>query len=81
MERVTFTDEQVEAEIVRLQQSELVRLGKKEFRLKNKRRQYMYQLRAYEKRGKELAEVGVTLGNINDRLAATELELIEEEKE
>lgn len=63
-----LTDEQVELEIERLLSSEEVQLAKKEIRIKYKRRQYMYQLRNMEKRGKELMGEGVTMENIEERL-------------
>ena len=68
MSREFLTDEQVEIEIERLLNSENVILAKKEIRIKNKRRQYMYQLRTMEKRGKELAKQGITLDNIEEEL-------------
>ena len=40
-----LTDEQVEAEIARLNASEAVKLARHEQRLKNRRRQYLYNLR------------------------------------
>lgn len=55
-----LTDEQVEVEIERLLASEYVKLAKKELRIKYRRRQYLYNLRNCEKRGKELAEAGIT---------------------
>lgn len=67
MARDLLTDEQVAEEVERLKDSEYVRLAQKEIRLKNKRRKWLYQLRWLEKRGKQLAEDGVTLENI-DRL-------------
>lgn len=63
-----LTDAEVEIEIDRLLHSEDVQLAKKEIRIKYKRRQYMYQLRNMEKRGKQLASDGVTLDNIEERL-------------
>lgn len=60
MARDFFTDEQVEEEIERLSQSEAVLLARQEQRIKYRRRQYMYQLRNYEKRGKELQKLGIT---------------------
>ena len=63
-----LTDEQVEMEINRLIHSDTVLLAKKEIRIKYKRRQYMYQLRNMEKRGKQLKANGVTLENIEERL-------------
>lgn len=62
--RETFTDTQVESEISRLLASDDVKLAKAEQRIKNRRRQYMYQLRTLEKRGKDLAEQGYTIENI-----------------
>jgi hypothetical protein len=53
-------DELIEAEIDRLIHSDAVKLAKCEIRIKNKRRQYMYQLRAMEKRGKQLMADGWT---------------------
>lgn len=68
MKREFLTDEQVEAEISRLSKSEDVKLAKQETRIKNRRRQYMYQLRVMEKRGKELAELGITSDNMEQML-------------
>jgi hypothetical protein len=68
MSREFLTDEQVEIEIERLLNSDEVALAKKEIRIKYKRRQYMYQLRNMEKRGKELSKQGVTLENIEEEL-------------
>jgi hypothetical protein len=68
MARDILTDEQVEIEIERLLHSEDVSLAKKETRIKYKRRQYMYQLRAMEKRGKELKANGITHENIEQKL-------------
>ena len=56
-----LTDEQVEKEIERLQKSELVKLARKEERIRYRRRQYLYALRGYEKKGKELAKAGITM--------------------
>lgn len=68
MAKDILTDAQVELEIDRLMNSKAVKLAKKEAQIKYKRRQYMYQLRTFEKRGKELAKQGVTLDNIEERL-------------
>lgn len=59
-----LTDEQVEQEIARLLESPQVKLAKAEQRIKNRRRQYMYQLRSFEKRGKELEAQGYTIDDI-----------------
>lgn len=58
-----LTDEDVEREIERLQDSEAVALARKENYYKNRRRQYMYTLRSFEKRGKELQRQGVTMAD------------------
>ena len=63
-----LTDEQVEMEIAQLLSSENVQLAKKEIRIKYKRRQYMYQLRCMEKRGKQLADEGYTLENMESMM-------------
>lgn len=59
-----LTDEQVEEEIARLQASPLVKLAKREEAIRYRRRQYMYTLRVYEKKGRELAASGVTLEDL-----------------
>ena len=59
-----LTDTQVEAEISRLLASDDVKLAKAEQRIKNRRRQYMYQLRTLERRGKELSDQGYSIENI-----------------
>lgn len=68
MARDLFTDEQVEMEIERLLDSEEVQLAKKEAAIKYRRRQYMYQLRSMEKRGKQLKAEGITMENMEARL-------------
>ncbi len=54
-----LTDEEVEQEIERLNNSEAVALARREARLKYKRRQYLYQLRDLEKKGNALLEAGI----------------------
>ena len=56
-----LTDEQVEQEIERLKNSPLVKLAKKEESIRYRRRQYLYTLRGYEKKGKELIRSGITI--------------------
>ena len=68
MAKEFLTDEQVEMEISRLLSSNAVQLAKKEIRIKYKRRQYMYQLRNMEKRGKQLKADGITLENMEEKL-------------
>lgn len=55
-----LTDEEVEQEIARLQQSPHVKLANQERRLREKRRMYLYGLRQLEKKGKELERSGLT---------------------
>lgn len=55
-----LTDQQVDMEIERLKASPHVALAKQEQAIRYKRRQYMYTLRWYEKRGKELEAMGIT---------------------
>lgn len=68
MAKLNLTDEQVEREIDRLQNSELVRLAKREEYVRNRRRQYLYSLRSYEKKGKELAKSGITMKVLDSML-------------
>ena len=68
MAKEILTDEQVEVEIARLLSTEEVQLAKKETAIKYRRRQYMYQLRCMEKRGKQLKEEGFTMDNIESKL-------------
>lgn len=61
MSKHNLTDEQVETEIERLKNSHFVKLAKKEEQIRLRRRQYLYCLRTYEKKGKELAKAGITI--------------------
>lgn len=61
-----LTDEQVEREIERLTNSEAVRLARREQRIKYRRRQYLYQLRDLEKKGKALMDAGITMDLLDD---------------
>ena len=70
-----LTDEQVEIEISRLLASEEVQLAKQEQRIKYRRRQYMYQLRSMEKRGKKLMQDGISMENIEEVLFGSECEV------
>lgn len=56
-----LTDVQVEEEIARLLESPHVKLAKKEEAVRYRRRQYLYTLRGYEKKGKALADAGITM--------------------
>jgi hypothetical protein len=66
MARDFMTDEMVEEEILRLQTSPLVKLARREEAIRNRRRQYMYQLRMYEKKGKQLEAQGITLEELEE---------------
>lgn len=68
MSKNFLTDDQVEEEIARLIESDDVKLARKEMYIKNRRRQYMYQLRMFEKRGKELSDSGINMDNIEEVL-------------
>ena len=61
MAKEFLTDEQVEQEIERLNKSQYVKLARKEEKIRYRRRQYLYGLRQYEKKGKELANAGITI--------------------
>lgn len=65
MARECLTDEQVEREIARLQNSSYVKLANKERRVRNRRRMYLYGLRQLEKKGKELESAGVTMATLD----------------
>lgn len=74
MPRQFITDEAVEKELETLRQSPFVQLARREQRLKYKYRQQLYNLRNLEKRGRELAAVGITLDSIEERLEMLEQE-------
>lgn len=61
-----ISDEMVEEEIARLQNSHHVKLARKEERIRNARRQYMYTLRMYEKKGKALEAEGITMESLEN---------------
>ena len=67
-----LTDEEVEAQIARLNASEAVALARHEQRLKYRRRQYLYTLRDLEKKGKALMEAGMTREILNAIYKSTE---------
>lgn len=66
MAREIMTDEAVEEEILRLQTSPHVKLARREEAIRTRRRQYMYQLRMYEKKGKALEAQGITLEELEE---------------
>ena len=72
-----WTDEQVEAEIARLKESEYVKLAKKEVQIKYRRRQQMWTLQYMEARGKQLASEGITKENMEARLFGGAVDCVE----
>lgn len=66
MAREFISDEMVEEEILRLQSSPLVKLARREEAVRNRRRQYMYTLRMYEKKGKALESQGITMEELDE---------------
>ena len=66
MAREIMTDEAVEEEILRLQTSPHVKLARREEAIRTRRRQYMYQLRMYEKKGKALEAQGITIEELEE---------------
>ena len=60
-----LTDEQVEQEIERLTKSPLVALARQEQRIRYRRRQYLYQLRDLEKKGRALEKAGINREVLN----------------
>lgn len=66
-----WTDEQVEAEIERLNKSEFVKLARKEKQIKYRRRQQMWNLQYMEARGRQLASNGITAENMEEKLFGT----------
>lgn len=71
----TLTDAEVEQEIARLKDSPLVKLAKKKMRIDYRRRQYLYQLRSFEKEGKKLQDAGITMEMLcNEEKQYTDIE-------
>ena len=69
-----------EAELESLKKSPYVALARKEQRLKYRRKQALYTLRNMEKRGKVLAEMGITFNFLEELESATERLIAEEEE-
>ena len=74
MAREEFSDEQVEEEILRLQSSPYVKLARREEAIRNRRRQYMYTLRMYEKNGKALVAQGITMEALEGLAASVDFD-------
>lgn len=66
MAKKFLTDAQVEEEIARLSKSPYVKLARQQERIKYQRRQFLYNLRDLEKKGKALYEQGITDDNIEE---------------
>ncbi len=65
-------DAAVEAEIAHLRADEYVRLAKRYERARTRRKRYLYSLRYYQKKGQELAALGVTMDNLDEMLFDSE---------
>lgn len=74
MAREEFSDEMVEEEILRLQSSPYVKLARREEAIRNRRRQYMYTLRMYEKKGKALEAQGITMEALEGLAASVDFD-------
>lgn len=74
MAKLDLKDEEVKVEIIRLRQSEYVKLAQKEEKIRKEHRnriyrvQFMEKLQYLEYKGKRLAEQGYTLDNIAERM-------------
>ena len=66
MARENMTDEMVDAELARLLASPHVKLAKRYEAVKNRKRQYVYQLRYFEKKGKALEAQGITIKELEE---------------
>ena len=81
MRRTFVTDEDVERELNDLKKSPYVKLARREQRLKYKYRQQLYTLRNLDKRGRELADIGVTLDKLDEYLEILEKEEAEQNED
>ena len=77
MAKEFLSDEQVEREIDRLNASPEVALARRYQRLKYRRRQYLYQLRDLEKKGKALEAAGITREVLDEMWQNEEFDEIE----
>lgn len=66
MAKEYIPDEMLDEEILRLQNSPHVKLARREENIRNRKRNYMYQLRMYEKKGKALEAQGITLESLDE---------------
>lgn len=65
--RGALTEAEVEREIAELEKSPLVKLARKNNRLKYLRRQRLYNLRSLQRQGKRLQEEGITPEDLEDQ--------------
>ena len=65
-------DAAIEAEIAHLRADEYVRLANRYEYARTRRKHYLYQLRYYQKKGRELAALGVTMENLDEMLCSSE---------
>lgn len=65
MAKKFLSDDEVEIEIARLRESPLVKLARREQRIRYRRRQFLYQLRDLEKKGQALMDAGITEDVLN----------------
>lgn len=72
MARKGLTDAEVEIEIRQIYDSEAYKLARAEIRYRQKRRELLYNLRFYQKRGLELMKQGYTLENFKEKIDAEE---------
>ena len=61
-------DMALETEIARLREDEHVKLARRYEYARTRRKQYLYQLRWYQRKGRELAALGVTMDNLDEML-------------
>lgn len=66
MARDFMTEEMVDQELARLLASPHVKLAKRAEAILNRKRQYVYKLRGYEKKGKALAAKGITMEELEE---------------
>lgn len=66
MAKEYIPDEMLDEEILRLQNSPHVKLARREENIRNRKRNYMYQLRMYDKKGKALEAQGITLDSLDE---------------
>lgn len=64
---LNLTDDEVEIEIAHLLADPDVKLAKAEERIRNRRRQYLYQLRSRQRRGMALRLMGIDEDNLRRR--------------